>query len=115
MLFAWLVSILLTIIDAAVFGLSEDGIGPLSSVFALAIFLPYLAVTARRLHDVDRSGWWMLIYLIPLIGWILMLVWSCQRGTPGINRFGADPLAGAMGPGGMVPPTAMPPTPPPMH
>jgi uncharacterized membrane protein YhaH (DUF805 family) len=65
-------------------------------IFALATFLPSLAVAVRRLHDLDRSGWWILLCLIPLIGAIVLIVWYCSRGTVGSNRFGPDPL-GAMG------------------
>lgn len=65
---------------------------PLSSAYTLAIFLPSLAVGVRRLHDTDRSGWWLLLVIIPLIGWILLLIWACQKGTSGNNRFGSDPL-----------------------
>ncbi len=63
-------------------------VGALSGLIALALVLPQLAVTARRLHDTDRSGWWMLLWLIPIIGWIVILVFLCQRPTPGQNRFG---------------------------
>ncbi|MFO0998157.1 MAG: DUF805 domain-containing protein [Alphaproteobacteria bacterium] len=70
----------------------------LSAAFGIGVFLPYLAVTARRLHDIDRSGWWQLIYFIPIIGWIIMLVWCVTRGTPGTNRFGENPLARASNP-----------------
>lgn len=108
-LFTWLVSIGLTILDAVLFGLSDDGLGPLSGLFSLAVLLPGLAVSARRLHDIERSGWWMLVYLVPLVGWVLFFVWNCRRGSIGTNRFGMDPLAGSM-----IPP-AMPPTPPPMQ
>ena len=59
-------------------------------LFALAIFLPHIAVWVRRLHDVDHSGWWVWIILVPLIGWILLLVWACTRGTRGPNRFGPE-------------------------
>ena len=52
----------------------------LSSLFSLATLLPSLAVTARRLHDIDRSGWWQLVALIPLIGWIVLLYWCVQPG-----------------------------------
>lgn len=109
-LFTWLVSISLTILDFAIFGLDEDSLGPLSGIFSLAVFLPGLAVSARRLHDIGRSGWWMLIYLVPLVGWVLFFVWNCSRGSAGPNNFGNDPLAGAF-----VMPAAMPPTPPPMQ
>jgi len=113
-LFCWLASLLLFTLDAAVFGLNDGGLGPLSGIFSLAIFLPSVAVTARRLHDVDRSGWWMLIYCIPLIGFVLYFVWNCSRGTYGMNRFGNDPLPNSPTQGGFIPPTAMPPSPPPM-
>ena len=66
--------------------------GPLSGLWSLAHFLPGLAVSVRRLHDTDRSGWWLLIVLIPLIGIILLIVWFASRGTTGPNRFGEDPI-----------------------
>ncbi len=50
----------------------------LSTAFSVATLLPYLAVTARRLHDTNRSGWLQLIAFIPLIGWILLIIWLCQ-------------------------------------
>lgn len=56
----------------------------------LVFFLPGISVTVRRLHDVDRSGWWFWITLVPLIGSILLLVWFCTRGTIGPNRFGPE-------------------------
>lgn len=60
----------------------------LSLAFTVATLLPYLAVTARRLHDTDRSGWAQLIGFIPIIGWIVMIVWLCQDSKPS-NRFEA--------------------------
>jgi uncharacterized membrane protein YhaH (DUF805 family) len=65
---------------------------PLSSLFWLATFIPDLAVYVRRLHDTDRSGWWLLLFFVPLIGAIVLLVWLCTRGSHGYNRFGANPL-----------------------
>lgn len=75
-------------------GMERDSLLALSIIFiaSLAFILPSLAVTVRRLHDTDRSGWALLIGCIPVVGGILMLVWSCSRGTPGVNRFGSDPL-----------------------
>ena len=60
-------------------------------VFCLALFVPSLAVGFRRLHDTDRSAWWLLIGLLPLVGAITLLVFFCFDGTPGPNRFGPDP------------------------
>jgi uncharacterized membrane protein YhaH (DUF805 family) len=74
------------------------GVG-LIFVWALAIIVPSIAVTVRRLHDRDMSGWWYLgfivLSMIPVVGFlasIAMLVLFCLPGTPGPNRFGADPL-----------------------
>jgi uncharacterized membrane protein YhaH (DUF805 family) len=50
----------------------------LDSVFTLATFLPTIAVTARRLHDTNRSGWWQLLTFVPVIGWIVLIIWYCQ-------------------------------------
>jgi uncharacterized membrane protein YhaH (DUF805 family) len=58
----------------------------------LVLLLPGLAVSARRLHDLDRTAWWLLL-LLTGIGVILLIIWDCMRGTQGPNRFGPDPLA----------------------
>lgn len=63
-----------------------------NSLWSLATLLPSLAVGARRLHDIDRTGWWLLIGFIPLIGLIVLIVFFASKGTPGPNRFGPDPL-----------------------
>lgn len=60
----------------------------LGGLLFLAIFLPSLAVTARRLHDTDRSAWWLLLSFVPVIGWIVLTVFCVQRSDPGFNRFG---------------------------
>ncbi len=67
-----------------------DGSGTLSGIWSLAVLLPGLAVGARRLHDTDRSGWWQLLVLIPLIGAIILIVWYATKGSLGANRFGPD-------------------------
>jgi uncharacterized membrane protein YhaH (DUF805 family) len=59
-------------------------------LFSLGVFLPSLAVAIRRLHDLDKSGWWILLCLIPLVGSIILLVWFCTPGTGGSNRFGGE-------------------------
>ncbi len=69
----------------------ESSMSPVSGAFTLAVFLPSLAVSVRRLHDIDRSGWWTLLILIPLVGYIVLLVFFVKIGTDGPNRFGTDP------------------------
>jgi uncharacterized membrane protein YhaH (DUF805 family) len=91
-LFAVLVSIAASVLDLALF--SELVASPISTIAGLAMFLPGLAVSIRRLHDLDRSGWWFLLIFIPIIGAIILLIWNCMRGTVGPNRFGPDPLGG---------------------
>ena len=69
-----------------------SGLGSLLAVIiALGTFIPSLAAAVRRLHDTNRSGWFYLIGLIPLIGSILLLVWFCTEGTHGDNDYGPDP------------------------
>jgi uncharacterized membrane protein YhaH (DUF805 family) len=63
----------------------------LGGIFALVNFLPSLAVMVRRLHDTDRSGWWFLILLVPIVGFVIFLYFMVSDGTPGVNRFGDDP------------------------
>lgn len=67
--------------------------GLLTTIYGVLIFLPYWAVQFRRLHDTDRSAWWLLLLLIPIVGWLIILAFNCQNGTPGENKFGSDPKA----------------------
>lgn len=93
-LFSIIVSFVLGIVDALTGMTMLDGsIGTLGFIYTLAILVPSLAVGARRLHDIGRSGWWMLIGLVPVIGFIVLIVWYASEGTRGDNRFGADPKA----------------------
>lgn len=80
------------IIDRAL-GISFDGTwyGPFYTLYALAVLIPSLAVAVRRLHDVNKSGWYLLINLIPIIGWIIVLIKLCTDSTPGENPYGANP------------------------
>ena len=63
-------------------------------IYSLAVIVPSLAVTVRRLHDVGRSGWSLLLGLIPLVGPIILLVWYLTDSQPGMNRWGANPKDG---------------------
>ena len=87
-LFTVLVGIVLELVDLGI--AAAHGPGVLGNLANLVFLLPSLAVGARRLHDTDRSGWWLLLWFIPLIGWIILIVFLCQRGTEGPNRFGSD-------------------------
>ncbi|HEV2817533.1 MAG TPA: DUF805 domain-containing protein [Allosphingosinicella sp.] len=76
-------------------GVSFDvNFGPLGIVFGLATLVPSLAVGVRRLHDLGKSGWWMLLAIIPFIGWLYQLFVFTQPGVPGPNRYGPDPKGG---------------------
>lgn len=105
-LFVFLANIGLGIVDIALFGSTTTtgssisgttDFSPLSNIFSLATLLPSLAVTVRRLHDRDKTGWWWFLWLIPLVGWIILIVWLATEGTRGANRYGPDPLAGTYG------------------
>ena len=84
--------LLLSVVIGAISALSDVLGGLLNLVVTIALLVPAIAVQVRRLHDTDRTGWWVLIGLIPLIGTIVLLVFYVQRGTEGDNRFGPDPL-----------------------
>ena len=85
MLFCLILGLVTATLDRAVFPDSENS--PLNTIGALLTLLPSLAVGARRLHDIDRTGWWQLISLT-LIGVFLLIYWFCKAGQPGTNRFG---------------------------
>jgi uncharacterized membrane protein YhaH (DUF805 family) len=93
-LFLFLVGIVTSVLDIALgteFDVAVGANGLVSLIANLALLLPSLAVAVRRLHDTDRSGWWILIGLFPLVGAIVLLVFFVQDGTPGANRFGPSP------------------------
>lgn len=85
-LFNFLASFAVGIVDGIV-----GANGALVGLYNLAVLIPSLAVGVRRLHDTGRSGWWMLISVIPVIGWIVLLVFLCQDSQPGDNGYGANP------------------------
>ncbi|WP_433127132.1 DUF805 domain-containing protein [Micromonospora sp. CA-240977] len=92
-LFSILVAIVAAILDSALgltFG-EASSTGFIGLIVYLVFLLPTLAVAVRRLHDTDRSGWWVLIGLVPVVGGIVLLVFFLLDGTPDGNRFGASP------------------------
>ena len=91
-LFYFLAIVVLAIVDVTVGTYNEEvGVGLLSGLFGLATIVPSLAVMVRRLHDTDRSGWWVLINLVPLVGAVVLLVFTVLDSQPGANRFGPNP------------------------
>ena len=87
----FLLSIVTKFIDGALFGFerfADNAVQPLTAVVGLALLLPSIAVAARRLHDIGRSGWWLLIGFIPVIGWLVILYWVIQPTQQGENEYG---------------------------
>ncbi|MCD6026504.1 MAG: Integral rane protein [Solimicrobium sp.] len=78
-LFTVLVTTVLDIVDSSFIA---------STLFLLLVLLPVFSVSVRRLHDTNRSGWYLLFDLIPLIGWILLTVWTAQKSVEEANRYG---------------------------
>lgn len=71
--------------------LASLSFGTLETLYGLAVFLPSLGVSFRRLHDTDRSGLWLLLGLIPVVGALILLYFFAQDSTPGTNQFGSNP------------------------
>jgi uncharacterized membrane protein YhaH (DUF805 family) len=87
-----LLFIIASIMDGVLDLFDEDvGIGTLGALLVIGLILPSIAVTIRRLHDIDKSGWWILISFVPLLN-LVILVFALLRGTQGDNRYGPDPL-----------------------
>ena len=86
-LFVTLGCLVATIIDIMILGYSIEVNGPMYLIFSVAVFIPSIAATARRLHDVNRSGWWQLIYFT-IIGILLILVWNVTEGEKKKNIYG---------------------------
>ena len=81
------------IISGAIFGVSWIGSGHsfFTNLVSILLLLPQLGVAVRRLHDIGKGGGWIFILLIPLVGWIIYLVWMCRPSEPMPNRFGPVP------------------------
>ncbi|MDO7850613.1 DUF805 domain-containing protein [Hymenobacter convexus] len=92
-LFQFLLSIAAAVIDGMMGSSVGVGTGVLSILLGLALLVPGLAVSVRRLHDVNKSGWFLLIALVPLVGAIWLLVLDVTEGTRGDNDYGPDPKA----------------------
>lgn len=95
-LFCGIVIFFATILDNAfgiTFNVAEEnsGFGPIYLFSSLVLFIPTLAVSVRRLHDIDKSGWFVFVIIIPMIGAIWFLVMMITEGTKGTNQYGPDP------------------------
>ncbi|MCW8795966.1 MAG: DUF805 domain-containing protein [Chlorobium sp.] len=91
-LFNTIIEVALMLVDYMIGWYSiEGGIGVLSAIYVLGIMIPGIAVSIRRLHDTGRSGWWLLIGLIPFIGAIVLLVFMVQDSKQGENEYGPNP------------------------
>lgn len=93
-LFNLIIAFVLGVIDGmAGFTLGAYELGLLGTLYGLAVFLPSLAVAVRRLHDTGRTGWWLLIGFIPIIGFIVLLIFLVLDSDPGPNEYGPNPKA----------------------
>ncbi len=91
-LFYLLIAVALAVLDVLLGTFSEDdGLGLFSGLFALAMLLPTLAVGVRRLHDIGRTGWWLLIAFVPIVGPIVLIVFAVKDSEPGTNAYGPNP------------------------
>ena len=90
-LFNLIVAVIISVIDMMIFG--SPGI--LYGLYTLAVLLPVLGVTVRRLHDTGRTGWWVLAMLIPVIGFIVWIIFMVLEGQPGDNEYGPNPKGAA--------------------
>ncbi len=89
-----LINVIIGTVLAWIGGFSSGNPGPLAFlyyIYLLGTLLPSLGVAIRRLHDTGRSGWWILIGLVPVVGWIVLIVFYVLEGTPGENEFGPPP------------------------
>ena len=94
-LFNVIISFVLMFIDGLI-GLTSQsgfGVGPLYGLYLLALFIPSVAVSVRRLHDTNRSAWWLLIGLVPLLGGLILVILMCFESQPEENRYGPSPKA----------------------
>lgn len=90
----WWFALLYFIVGVVLAALDDEGVmAALAGLGLLVLFIPYLSVTARRLHDLGRSGWYQLLALIPLVGPVILIIWLSQQGKPGENAYGPDPRA----------------------
>mgnify|MGYP001378939250 CR=1 FL=1 len=93
-LFTILITVILYAADVLIGTWSVDmDAGLFSTIFELVILIPSIAVGVRRLHDINRTGWWTLLWLVPVVGWIVVIIWAIKPGDEGENSHGLPPGA----------------------
>jgi uncharacterized membrane protein YhaH (DUF805 family) len=90
-LFNVIIGICANVLDNILGTVFPSGTGALGTLYGLAALIPGLSVSVRRLHDTGRSGWWLLLDFVPIVGWIILIVWAAQDSQPGQNVYGANP------------------------
>jgi len=86
-----LINFIISMVITGILGAISIDLINFGYIYSLAVFIPGLAVSVRRLHDIGKSGWWLLIAFIPLIGAILLIVWMCTDSDAGANEYGPNP------------------------
>ena len=90
-LFTILASIVLEVVDTLISTIGIVGDSDLlGQLFGLAVLITSFALGARRLHDINRTAWWLLLWVVLIIGWIVLIVWAIKRGDEGQNNYGPD-------------------------
>ncbi len=90
-----IVGFILGFIDGIMGANAQGGVGVLTMIYFLGILIPSLAVSVRRLHDTGRTGWWVFVAIIPILGPLLLLYFYVLDGEPGANAYGPDPKLSA--------------------
>lgn len=90
-LFNLIVSFILGLAAGILGAVTESDLSIISLLYGLAVMLPSIGVSIRRLHDIGRSGWWLLLAFIPILGWIVLLIFHVKDSAPGANEYGANP------------------------
>jgi len=93
-LFQLFVAIVSELLDYTMLDDYANSSGFVSIITTLAFLLPALSVASRRLHDVEKSGWWQWLWIVPVIGWIPLIYWLVQQGSVGENKYGVSSKEG---------------------
>ena len=90
-LFLVLVDLALSLFDSVSFLAGGFTGGLFGTLWSIAVIVPQISIGARRLHDINRSGWWLLLLVIPILGWGILLIWAVKQGDQGNNSHGPEP------------------------